>query len=317
MSSSEEGEGATPGNPEAATPALPAGAVVVGVDGSAQADEALRWAAEQALLERRPLVVLHAAGCETDFAAAWIDAAGVDHQALAREVTAAGQGLVLGAAALARDVAPGVETHTAVRLTDPRQALLEVAREAALVILGSRGLGPVRSLVLGSVSSAVARHGPCPVVVVRPACDEAVHMARTGVVAGTDSTPASRPVLEHAFRHASVRGLPLTVLHCDPDPVAVAHGVHGVGPAHDLRRERLALTEAVDHLAETWPDVPVRRQLSGDDAAHALAEATRCAHLVVVGGHRPRGHRSIGAGARAATVLEHARGPVAVVPLRP
>jgi nucleotide-binding universal stress UspA family protein len=50
--------------------------------------------------------------------------------------------------------------------------LLDAARDADLLVVGSRGLGGFRGLLLGSVSSKMAAHAPCPVVIVRPAAPQ-------------------------------------------------------------------------------------------------------------------------------------------------
>ena len=60
---------------------------------------------------------------------------------------------------------PGVHTHTPVG--DPARQLLEMAATADLVVVGSRGLGAVRRLLLGSVSEKVLQHAPCPVLIVK------------------------------------------------------------------------------------------------------------------------------------------------------
>jgi nucleotide-binding universal stress UspA family protein len=58
-----------------------------------------------------------------------------------------------------------VRTHTPVG--DPARALLELAATADLLVVGSRGLGAVRRVLLGSVSEKVLQHAPCPVLIVR------------------------------------------------------------------------------------------------------------------------------------------------------
>ena len=60
---------------------------------------------------------------------------------------------------------PGVHTHTPVG--DPARQLLEMAATADLVVVGSRGLGAVRRLLLGTVSEKVLQHALCPVLIVK------------------------------------------------------------------------------------------------------------------------------------------------------
>ncbi|NYG56984.1 universal stress protein [Nocardioides perillae] len=292
--------------------AVPRGCVVVGVDGSAQGDEALRWAAEQAVLEERPLVVLHAADVGTALAAAWAGSPGADYGAVRREVEAAGRALVDGAARAARDLSPGVAVRTAVGPLEARQALLAASTRASLLVIGSRGRGPLRSLVLGSVSAAVARHAQCAVVVLRPRPGGDACTPWSGVTLGASADVAGAEAVERAFRHATARRLPLTVLH----PTGSAGSATDPGVAASLAG-----------AAERWPAVAVQHREVGSDLAGALAGATASSNLVVLsgphhvagerpagaggaGGHRRRLHRS----AVALAVLEHASGPVCVVP---
>ena len=77
---------------------------------------------------------------------------------------------------------------------------------------------PAAHGVLGSVSASVARHAHCPVVVCRPPASPA--RPATGVVVGADGTAASRPGPRVRLRQASLRGRPLTVMHCFWDVLA-------------------------------------------------------------------------------------------------
>lgn len=264
-----------------------AGAVVAGVDGSAQADEALRWAAEQAVLEGRRLVVLHAADAGTAFGSAWLGVPGTAPESLLQEAEEHARAFVDRVGRSVADLVPGAVVLTAVSRQDARQALLACSHHAALLVVGSRGRGPVRTLLLGSVSAGVARHATCPVVVVRPWCGLPARTPRTGVTLAFDPALLGPRTVERALVHARVRGLPITVLHrpgqnpWDVLPTGVAVGV-------DVRHR------------------PVVQSLES-----ALEDLTGTSHLVLVGTTRT------GRGSRAAVgVLEHARGPVCIVPER-
>src|SRR5207244_12901392 len=65
--------------------------------------------------------------------------------------------------------AEGVDVERSVIEDSPARALREAAQDADLVVVGTRGLGGVSGLLLGSVSQQVVHHAPCPVVVVPPA----------------------------------------------------------------------------------------------------------------------------------------------------
>jgi nucleotide-binding universal stress UspA family protein len=140
--------------------------IVVGVDGSPRGLRALRFALAEAQLR----------GCSVKAVSVWdfppaaydggwtpppIDFGNVEENSarmLARsldEVDAAGS---------------GVEVTSLVREGHPAEVLVEEAKDADLLVVGSRGLGGFRGLLLGSVGRQVAHHAPCPVVIV-PAAD--------------------------------------------------------------------------------------------------------------------------------------------------
>ena len=96
-------------------------------------------------------------------------------------------------------------------------------------MLGSRGRGPLRTALLGSVSASVARRAHCPVVVCRP--PEPEPSASIGVIVGADGRDGSQPVLEFAFAQASLRALPLTVMHCFWDVISATRGSGSSRPA--------------------------------------------------------------------------------------
>ncbi|MGK5443491.1 universal stress protein [Micromonospora sp. URMC 105] len=130
-----------------------AGPVVVGVDGSEAARVALGFAVESAAQRRVPLRVVRvlAAPPEQD----------------ERAAVAAGRAAVQEALAPWRDALPDAGVDVEVLPGNPAAALVEASRSAQLVVVGSRGLGGLRGMLLGSVSQQLLQHASCPVVVAR------------------------------------------------------------------------------------------------------------------------------------------------------
>jgi nucleotide-binding universal stress UspA family protein len=292
-------------------PRIVPGSIVVAVDGSKHAARAVQWAAEQADLEHRSLVVLHAAGEGDVRSAAW---AGVDvrRSSALPDILHSARAVVDDAVELAHSIRPGLTIEALPLIGDPRQVLVDVSPRAHLIVMGSRGRGVFRSMFLGSVSAAVSRHAACPVAVCRPIPTDVV---THGVVVGADGAPESQPVLELAFQQASFRGLQLTVLHCFWDVAAAVSGVHhepvDAGPQEDLR---LLLSEAVAGLSEKYPDVQVNLRLAHGLVDEALATLSEQWSVVVVGRHPVRSISRLLTGSLATAVLERANSTVVIVP---
>ena len=293
---------------------LPAGCVVVGVDGSEHALRATSWAAHQASLERRTLALVHSADQMVLRETAWLDRQGVDREELTRAFSAAGRATLEAAREQARLAAPEVTVLTELVDIDPRDALVDLSEHAHAVVVGSRGRGPLRTALLGSVSASVTRRARCPVVVCRPRDPRSAIHPR--VLVGADGAAASRPVLEYAFAQASLRGLPLTVMHCFYDVRAASQG-SGIVPddeTGELADKRLLLAESVAGLAEKYPDVAVRRELARGLVDECLVGHAPDAELLVVGHAQASGWERFAHVSCALAVLERARTTVAVVP---
>jgi len=283
------------------------GSVVVAVDGSEHAERAVRWGTEQAELEQRRLVVLSVAELwklrESSFLA------GVTLEDLEQSARSVAD----DAAALARKLTPDVAVEAAGLLGDPRQVLVDVSTGAHLVVMGSRGRGPLRSMLLGSVSSAVVKQARCPVVVCRSDSDRA---QGAGVVVGADGTAESLPVVAFAFEQASLRGLPLTVVHAYWDAVtalAELRGTPGLLSEPDVEHLRVLLSQSVAGFRERYPQVDVSLRL-----AHGLVDDVLVRdhswNLVVVGRHPVDTVTRVLIGSIANAVLERAETTVAMVP---
>ncbi|MFF1909578.1 universal stress protein [Kitasatospora sp. NPDC058218] len=137
--------------------------IVVGVDGSPASERALRWAVDYAKL----------VGGGVQAIAAWEYPAFYGWSGLAVPPAEGFNPEELAGRTLSETVAKVVGDDAGVRITEAvmpgnaAQALLEAAAGAALVVVGSRGLGGFSGALLGSVSRHLTEHAPCPVVVVR------------------------------------------------------------------------------------------------------------------------------------------------------
>ncbi|MFC5730872.1 MULTISPECIES: universal stress protein [Nocardioides] len=291
--------------------ALEPGTIIVGVDGSADADRALRWAAVQASLERRPLALVASASLDQLGDVAWAGVGG--YVVPATDLVERAQGVAEKAAAAVRRLRTGLAVTAHAAQGDPRVVLVGLSRNAHLLVVGSRGRGVLRSRLLGSVSTAVSRHAHCPVVVCRP---ESPGKVRRGVLVGADGTAEGQAVLEFAFQHASMHRLPLTVLHSFSDVVAALHGAHVVNALQeDLEEERLLLAEALAGFSEKYPEVHVEGLLARGLAYECLAADSERWHLVVVGRHPTESLGRMVSATVATAVVERAHTTVAVVPV--
>ncbi len=149
--------------------------VVVGVDGSAVGRRALEAAAEVAARDGAPLRVVTAWRRWPDDS--WLSALAVESPSAAVEMADAAFEVARVAASAAVHEAverhPGLEASELVVEGTPAAVLAEQSRDAGLLVVGSRGRGAARSLLLGSVTHGVVHAAACPVEVVRS-------VARTG-----------------------------------------------------------------------------------------------------------------------------------------
>ncbi len=295
------------------TSSITPGSIVVAVDGSKHAARAINWAAAQARLEQRPLAVVHAAGVGDIRSATWAGVAGSEPYVLP-DLLHSSQIIVDDAVELARGIEPAltIEAHPVVG--DPRHVLVDLSERAHIIVMGSRGRGTFRSMLLGSVSASVSKHASCPIVVCRPVPAGA---GTQGVVVGADGTPESFSVIEFAFQKASYRQLPLTLQHCFWDVVAAASGVQDVAESEASQEDlRLLLSESVAGLSEKYPDVEVTLRLAHGLVDEALAHLSEQWALVVIGRHPVHTMSRFLTGSMATAVLERSHCTVAVVPER-
>lgn len=138
--------------------------IVVGVDGSEHANEALRWALREAALRKSDVLALYGWTMPAPPGRiGYYTASLQDPRKFQEGASAMLDSIVDEAAADAGDV---VIKRRAVQ-GSPAEELIRASEGAELLVVGSRGLGGFTSLLLGSVSQQCAHHAHCPVVIVR------------------------------------------------------------------------------------------------------------------------------------------------------
>jgi nucleotide-binding universal stress UspA family protein len=286
------------------------GVVTVGFDGSMGSHQALVWAASEAARRGAELNIVHAVRPLGAAEAAWLAEAGIALSQARGEVAEHVKDLLKGAEETAHAGQAGLVVRTTAVTGDPREVLLDEASTGELVVVGSRGNGPLRSMLLGSVGAALVRHAVVPVAVIRPRGDRPA--AR--VVVGVEATRDSSMLLRAALAEASWRQAPLTVVSCRWAAEEGYHWVDCVPDDVESDERARAIEGMLAGVRGDYPEVEV-------DVRHTRGRADRClidlAHgveLLVIGRRTSTVLDQIGFGSMACLVVEHARGSVLVVP---
>lgn len=278
------------------------GKVIVGVDESEGAAQALRWAVDEAARRGWPVTAVlawgyldqHWGGGEMRFEPSYDEADA--RRALAKIVSER-----LGDPA-------GVELLAVCDL--PARALLEASAGSELVVVGARGLGGFRGLMLGSVSQHVLHHATVPVAVVRSAPERPGQRER--IVAPVDGSETAKRALRWALDEARVRQAEVVVVHAwHPVYLALAPTT-----ASDLYEEesRLVLDKALDGVDLSGLPVPVERVSVGGSPGSVILEEAEGGDLVVMGSRGRGGFKGLLLGSVASHVSRHAACPVVVIP---
>jgi nucleotide-binding universal stress UspA family protein len=292
------------GEAAVSTDEVPAGGVLVGVDGSEASLQAMDWAVAEATARGSTLAVCCVA------------VAGDAEQPMLWNgqdcVMVKADEIVQQAVERARKSAPDLPVTGEVVFGDPAQQLLHRAHEAELVVLGARGLGAFVSLLVGSVSERVTARATRPVVVVR-----GQPSPNLPVLVGVDGSAANRAAVEFAFAAAARRRVELVALSA-AEPRWITPAIGSPAPlALDIdgieEEVRARLDDTLRPWTDRYPDLNVRRVAVAGGAAAALIRASSDASLAVVGS---RGHGALAGallGSVGRHVLHHAECPVAVV----
>jgi nucleotide-binding universal stress UspA family protein len=280
--------------------------IMVGYDGSAGGAEAVDWAVREARLRDLSLTVCHAwapgysaqSHRAADSALPVAAAGGADP---AREHAEAVLALgVQHAQACDSAVAP----RPLLVCGPAARVLCEQCAGAGMLVVGSRGLGGLAGLLLGSVSLQVAAYAPVPVTVVRGGWRQVPGHPPRPVVVGTDGSPASWAVLDFAAEEAVLRDVPLVAVCALSDTAGV------LGAARSMEAEFIA---AIGKLRADHPEAPVQQRVEQGAPRSALLAAAAQAQLLVVGARGRGGLREMMLGSVSLAVLHHAPCPVTVV----
>ncbi|MFE1285776.1 universal stress protein [Streptomyces sp. NPDC058751] len=281
--------------------------LVVGVDGSEPSLRAADWAADEAALRGVPLRIVYASLWERYEGTALAGEHRSSEEVRAEDIVAVGL-----RRALRRH--PDLEVSAEILAEEPEYALVREGRDAAALVLGTRGRSDLVEMLLGSVSLAVAAYAECPVIVLRGCHDNQVTAGTRRVVVGVGETGKDSAAMRFAVGEAGLRRAPLDAVRAWRCPAheSVDHPLLTGEPAR-LHEER-ALTVLDEALKGVPDDVDVRRRTVEGPARHVLLEASRDAGLLVVGARRRHGRLGLQLGRVAHGVLHHAACPVAVVP---
>ncbi|WP_407343060.1 universal stress protein [Pengzhenrongella phosphoraccumulans] len=284
------------------------GPVVIALDGSPHSAQTLEWGLAEAVRRGADVLLVRVFELPREFAEwSWYPLIDED---LGFETAAKDYLADLLARARAQHPDLTISTREPHGPTVPE--LRTLSEDARLVVLGASGRG--RRPGIGSVSSHIAAHAACPVVVVRAApADPAAP-----IVVGVDGSPESVAAARTAAGEASLRKVPLVVLHARP---VVASSVgRGVPVAASLTPQDSADTDpqraaqaVVDQLALEHPSADISLELQADDPVHALVAASRSAQLVVVGSRGLGAFRGMLLGSVSHEVLRDAASTVLVM----
>jgi nucleotide-binding universal stress UspA family protein len=269
--------------------------VLVGVDGSAHALAATRWAAAEAASRGTGLVLVHAAAYLHDEP---VDA--VERRA---------RGLLARARTEAVQYLAESDIHVELVAAEPRECLVALSEDAALLVLGLTGGGSVDELLLGSTTLAISEHARCPLAGVRTWPMSPVSGHHDTVVLGVRHVGADLDAITLAFDLADRGGGDLLVIHCrypDPHPL-------GRDRRRETNRERIYLAWQLRAWRHRHPGVSVSYHLGDGHPSQELLRHADRARAVVVGSRKrsPAARALIGSTGR--SVLRYSQVPTIVV----
>ena len=287
--------------------------IVTAVDGSPASQQAVRWAANTAMKREVELELL-----ATYQMPQFLYAEGmIPPKELYDDLQQETQAKLDTAVEIAHEIAPDITVTQNMVEGSPIDALLEASKSALMIVMGSRGLGGLSGMVMGSVSAAVVSHAACPVVVVRE--DNALTEANKygPVVVGVDGSEISDSATHLAFEEADARKCSLVAVHTWMD-MQVQASLAGLAAAQQQwetveQEQHVLLSERLAGFTEEFPNVEVEKVVTRDRPVRALTDAAQNAQLLVVGSHGRGGFKGMLLGSTSRALLQAAPCPMMVV----
>ena len=270
-------------------------AILVGVDGSHASYKATWWAANYAKHAGLTLQIVCAYSLPS-YAAVSFDAT---YTAMGDDNAAHSDAQEILSKAKAIADEQGVEATTLIVTGDPASVFVELSRNYNLIVIGNRGKGGLAERLLGTTSSSLPAYAYCPIVVVPYTDDDGnlMHLNNTitKVAVGSDESKWGLKALEIAANFAAAWDAELDVISAVPN----------------MKGD---LEVRIKPLEEAHPDLKINKQIVPGPAVGALTKASYDHDVVVVGSRGRGGFTGLLLGSTSQGLLQHAVGPVYVVP---
>ena len=283
-------------------------AILVGVDGSHASYKATWWAANFAKHAGLTLQIVCAYSLPS-YAAVSFDAT---YTAMGDDNAAHSDAQEILSKAKAIADEQGVEAATLIVTGDPASVFVELSRNYNLIVIGNRGKGGLAERLLGTTSSSLPAYAYCPIVVVPYTDDDGnlMHLNNTitKVAVGSDESKWGLKALDIAASFANMWGAELDVISAAPK----VQGSDGDKAVMESFMEDLEVR--IKPIEESYPDLKITRTVVPGNAVQALTKASYDHDVVVVGSRGRGGFTGLLLGSTSQGLIQHAVGPVYVVP---
>lgn len=283
-------------------------AILVGVDGSHASYKATWWAANYAKHAGFTLQIVCAYSLPS-YAAVSFDAT---YTAMGDDNAAHSDAQEILSKAKAIADEQGVEAATLIVTGDPASVFVELSRNYTLIVIGNRGKGGLAERFLGTTSSSLPAYAYCPIVVVPYTDDDGkiMHLNNTitKVAVGIDESKWGMKALQISAGFASAWGAELDVILALPN-------IKKLDDEQEVMSSYMEdFSAVIAPLQESYPKLKITKTIVPDTAVNALTKASYDHDVVVVGSRGRGGFTGLIMGSTSQGLIQHAVGPVYVVP---